>query len=102
MDGFDVTPVELQVCGATLADISREVHDTMRSLKNEMDALFGEGWTGTAAKGFAQGWEEWQAGATDVLDALKSMGHLLGATGRDYGLTDGGSAGTLRESGADL
>lgn len=102
MEGFDVTPVELQVCGSLLADLSREVHDQMRTLKTEVDGLLNGGWTGSAANGFAEGWEQWHAGAVEVLDALKSMGHLLGATGRDYGLTDGTSADTLNRSGDDL
>jgi WXG100 family type VII secretion target len=102
VEGFDATPVELQVCGSMLADISREVHDKVRILKTEVDDLLNGGWTGSAANGFAQGWEQWHAGAVEVLDALKSMAHLLGATGRDYGLADGSSADTLNRSGDDL
>lgn len=102
MDGFDATPVELQVCGSTLADLSREIHDKMQVLKDEVDGLLSGGWTGSAATGFTQGWEQWHIGAVEVLDALKSMGHLLGQTGRDYGLTDDTSAESLQRWGAEL
>jgi WXG100 family type VII secretion target len=85
-----------------LADLSREIHTKMRRLKEEVDALFNGGWQGKAAAGFAQGWDEWHAGATEVLDALKTMGSLLDATGRDYGLTDDNSAEALQKTGADL
>lgn len=41
MDGFSATPVELQVCGSLLADLSREVHEQMQILKREVEALLG-------------------------------------------------------------
>jgi WXG100 family type VII secretion target len=99
---FDVTPVELQVCGSMLADLSQEIHAKMRVLKDEVDALRSGGWQGKAANGFSQGWDQWQAGANDILDALKTMGHLLGTTGRDYALADETSAGNVTQSGIDL
>lgn len=102
LDGFDVTPVELQVCGSMLSDISREVHDTMQVLRAEVDALLSGGWQGSAAQGFAQGWDQWQTGAKDVLEGLAAMGRLLGTTGRDYGALDEGSAARLWQSGEGL
>src|SRR5882762_4613640 len=102
VSGFDATPVELQVCGSTLADISQEIHTVMRTLTNDVDALLSGGWKGRAAQGFAHGWDQWQTGANDVLSALKAMGDLLGAAGRNYGLTDGASADMLGQPGVEL
>lgn len=68
----------------------------------EVDALLAGGWQGKAAEGFAQGWELWHSGATDVLEALTSMGHLLSVTGQDYQRVDGESADTVNRSGAGL
>lgn len=102
MNGFDATPVELQVCGSMLAQISKDVHAELRVLQREMDALFGGGWQGRAANGFAQGWERWRHGATEVLDALHTMGGLLGDSGRDYRGSDSGSADTLTRTGEPL
>ena len=85
-----------------LADLSQEIHTVMRTFVGEVDAVLGGGWQGGAARGFAQGWDQWKTGANDVLDALRSVGHLLGATGRDYGVTDGTSADALRQSGVEL
>lgn len=100
--GFEATPVELQVCGSTLAQISQDVRAEMRVLQQEMDALLTSGWQGGAANGFAQGWEQWLHGANEVLDALQGMGRLLGDTGANYQTGDTGSADDLRQSGAGL
>jgi ESAT-6 family protein len=102
VDGFDAAPVELQVCGSMLGQIGADLHTEMGVLQQDMDALLTGGWRGPAATGFAKGWKQWQQGARDVLDALESMGHLLGETGRDYQRTDASGADTVRESGVGL
>jgi WXG100 family type VII secretion target len=102
VSGFDATPIELRVCGTMLADISREVRAEMDVVQGEMDALLGSGWQGRAAEGFAQGWEQWQAGANDVLAGLTAMARLLDATGQDYDSVDNTSAGTVQHSGEGL
>jgi WXG100 family type VII secretion target len=85
-----------------LADISTEIHAKMRVLKGEMDDLLNGGWQGAAANGFAQGWDHWQAGANDVLTALRTMGRLLGTTGQDYSTLDEVSTNQLHRSGEGL
>lgn len=102
VDGFDAAPVELQVCGSMLGQISEDLRTEMGVLQREMDALLSGGWRGHAANGFTRGWELWLQGANDVLDALQSMGCLLGDTGRDYQRTDTSGADAVRESGAGL
>jgi ESAT-6 family protein len=102
VDGFDVTPVELQVCGSMLAQISKDMNTELRTLRREMDALLGGGWQGGAANGFADGWEQWRRGANEVVDALHTMGRLLGDSGRDYNDRDSGSADTLTRTGEGL
>jgi WXG100 family type VII secretion target len=102
VDGFDATPVELRVCGSALAQVSDEVRTEMAVLRREMDALLGGGWQGSAANGFAQGWEQWLVGATEVLDGLDQMGRLLGDAGLSYQGSDTGSAEDVGRSGAGL
>lgn len=102
LTGFDAAPVELQVCGRMLRHISDEVRTQMRVLDREVDDLFAGGWQGKAAEGFAQGWELWHSGVTEVLEALTSMGHLLSITGQDYQRVDDESAETVKQSGAGL
>src|SRR2546422_769027 len=91
VDGFDATPVELRVCGSMLAQISKDLHGEMSVLRREMDALLTGGWRGPAATGFAQGWEQWLRGAGELLDALHTMGGLLGDTGQAYQGSDSSS-----------
>jgi WXG100 family type VII secretion target len=102
MTGFDATPIELQVCGSMLTDVSDELRTELAALRNEMDSLFSAGWRGQAANGFAQGWDEWQAGAGDVLTALRDMADLLGTTGRNYAASDQSAADDVNDSGAGL
>lgn len=96
VDGFDAAPVELQVCGSMLGQIGKDLHTEMGVLQREMDALLTGGWRGHAATGYAEGWELWQQGAKDVLDALQAMGRLLDETGQDYQRTDTSSADAVR------
>jgi WXG100 family type VII secretion target len=102
VDGFDAAPVELQVCGSMLGQISEDLRTEMGVLQREIDGLLTGGWRGQSATGFTQGWELWLRGARDVLDALQTMGGLLGETGRDYQGTDSSGAEAVRESGDGL
>lgn len=70
-----------------------DVHVAAARLRTDRDRIdgrvsgyLGSGWTGIAADSFVEAWEEWKAGATDVLEGLEAMGQLLDATRRD--LTD--------------
>lgn len=92
MDGFDAAPAELAACGSMLQRIGADVRAEMRVLTKEMDTVLGQGWTGSAAKGFSQGWEQWLSGANEVLDALQSLGQLLDDTGANYQAGDTAAA----------
>jgi WXG100 family type VII secretion target len=100
--GFDATPLELRICGSMLDQISAEVRDRTSVLQGEADALLSDGWQGGAAQGFAQGWQQWRAGAGEVLAALESMGQLLDTTGQNYVAVDDRSADGVRQSGEGL
>jgi WXG100 family type VII secretion target len=102
MADFDAAPVELQMCGSALAEISNDLSAELNTLRTEIDGLLGSGWRGQAANGFAQGWDWWQTGARDVLNALRDMAELLRETGRNYQSTDVTAADDLRGSGAGL
>jgi WXG100 family type VII secretion target len=100
--GFDVTAVELQVCGLRLAQIGGEVRGRLEQVEREMDALLGAGWRGRASAGFADGWSHWRTGAHQVIDGLDRMSALLGATGRDYDAAEHRAQGTVERSGSAL
>lgn len=84
MNGFEASPAELQAAGALLDHVAEEVRGQATNLRGEVDGLLSDGWSGQAARGFAQGWREWERGANDVLSALSTMAELLGLTGRNY------------------
>lgn len=102
MDGFDVTTAELHATAKQLAEITDELQTEVRALQAEMDSLFGGGWQGRAAQGFAEGWGSWQKGAGDVLAALAEMSSLLRVNGHTYTRSDAGGAGALERSGGGL
>jgi uncharacterized protein YukE len=60
-----------------LTEISDGLQTELDVWRLEMDALFGTGWQGEAATGFAQGWQQWQTGVADVLNGLRDMAALL-------------------------
>lgn len=75
----------------TVADLratADELRATQRRLEGEVATVLDGGWRGSAASSFAGGWEEWRAGAADVLDGLEAMAALLAAAHRDLTSTD--------------
>jgi WXG100 family type VII secretion target len=66
----------------------------------DVDSLLRTGWSGRAADAFAAAWDDWLAGAREVLDSLDAMTGAMAATRADLQITDGGVAATgtsLRE-----
>lgn len=102
MTGFDVLPAELQSCGAMLARLSEEVRAELKAVGSEVDGLLSGGWRGQAADGFAQGWDDWQTGAHEVLDALATMSRLLGTSGGHYVASDDAAKGSVEQVSAGL
>jgi WXG100 family type VII secretion target len=84
VSGFEVTAVELQVCGMRLAQLGGEVRNRLEQIGQEVDGLLGSGWRGRASAGFGDGWRQWRSGADEVIDGLSRMAELLSAAGRDY------------------
>jgi WXG100 family type VII secretion target len=60
------------------------------------------GWTGPAAESFSAAWDDWTAGASDVLDGLVAMGQLLDAAYADYVAQDEASQARLDRVAAKL
>jgi WXG100 family type VII secretion target len=102
MTGFDVMPADLQACGAMLARLSEEIRAELTTVGSEVDGLLSGGWRGAVADGFAQGWQEWQTGAHEVLHALATMGRLLGTSGVHYDMSDADAKGSVDQVAAGL
>ncbi|NYD43150.1 WXG100 family type VII secretion target [Nocardioides panaciterrulae] len=64
-------------------------------MAGEVGALLDGGWSGVAAEAFASGWEEWRAGAGEVLAGLLAMRDLVDRVHRDLTARDLAAAGGL-------
>lgn len=73
---------------ASLAQIHAASVEGLAALRSKVDALLGSGWTGGAASGFAQGWQEWLLGMDDMLTGLNALAVFAGDAGVTYEHTD--------------
>lgn len=65
---------------AGVADVraaAADIGEHRRALDREVRGLLDGAWTGAAAAGFGDAWEQWQAGAAEVVTALGAMAELL-------------------------
>jgi len=88
-----------------LADLDRGVErlaDCRDGLARDVGDLLDGGWTGLAADAFAAGWEQWCAGAREVLAGLATMRQLVGDVHEDLSERDASSAAALAEVTARL
>lgn len=83
-----------------------EVHGSLREehgrLSQTMRSLLGGGWTGEAARQYAAGWSEWEAGAEEMLDGLAEMSRALAAVHVDLRRSDDQQGTSLHRIGSRL
>ena len=73
-----------------IADVQRGaavLGDEREAIDREVNALL-DTWTGIAGEAFAEGWEEWQRGALEVLAGLRAMVQLLETVHEDLSRRD--------------
>ena len=88
-----------------LADLDRGVEQLSGCrdrVSRDVATLLDGGWTGIAADAFDAGWEEWRAGAGEVLAALTVMRHLVADVHDDLTERDMGAAAALSSVGGRL
>ncbi|MGH3853820.1 MAG: WXG100 family type VII secretion target [Pseudonocardiaceae bacterium] len=102
MTGFDVSTTGVFACSKQLAELAHELDAELKDVGSVVDALLKAGWRGQAASGFAQGWDEWQAGAAQVQGALARMSQLLGTAGGNYNLSDRQAEGGMNDVAVNL
>ena len=81
-----------------LADLDRGVGrltGCRDAISRDVATLLDGGWTGIAAEAFDDGWEEWRAGAAEVLAALATMRHLVADVHVDLTERDAAAAASL-------
>jgi WXG100 family type VII secretion target len=86
--GYRVDPGELRRGDAGVGQSAAQARAAVDRLRDDAGVLFAAGWHGPAATAFGRGWEQWLAGAHDVLAALDAMTALLGSAGTGYGETE--------------
>lgn len=80
---------------ADVRDGAARLHKDRDDIDRKITAYLGAGWTGVAADSFVEAWDDWKAGATDVLDGLVAMAELLDAAHADYIAQDDASQARL-------
>jgi WXG100 family type VII secretion target len=88
MGGYAVDPDQLLGVDELLGECSSQARSALDGLQASAQALLAARWQGGAAVEFQQGWDEWHAGARDLLAALDEMAQAIGASGRAYAATD--------------
>jgi WXG100 family type VII secretion target len=84
MSSLKVTPAQLESLGATVHRTSNDVRGQNQSLRASLSPLFGADWSGAAAAQFTALYEDFDAHAKGLSDALDGIGRLLARAGSSY------------------
>lgn len=85
--GLEVVPEEVARVGQDARRIANDLLSAVNSVAGDVDGLLAT-WRGPAANAYAAGWLDVKEGATEVLEALRSMSELLGSTATRYAEQD--------------
>ena len=84
MSGLRVSPAQLETLGGTVTRVSHDVRAQHHALRGQLSPLFGADWSGAAAAQFAALYEQFDAHARGLSDALDGVGQLLARAGAAY------------------
>lgn len=84
MGGFKVTPQQLSTLGVSCDRTASEVRGQHASLRGQLAPLFGTDWSGAAAAQFSELYDQFNANAQGLGEALEGIGRLLGQAGQSY------------------
>lgn len=84
MSGLRVTPAQLESMGATVGRVSADVRGQHQQLRGQLGPLFGAEWAGAAATQFSALYDQFDAHARGMSDALDGIGQLLARAGVAY------------------
>jgi WXG100 family type VII secretion target len=94
--GFKVTPQQLTGLGATCNRTATDVRGQHTVLKGQLSPLFGTDWSGAAATQFAELYEQFNANALGLTEALEGIGRLLAQAGQSYAAVEQQIASSFR------
>ena len=84
MSSLKVTPAQLEALGATVQRTSGDIRSQNQGLKGQLSPLFGADWSGAASGQFTALYEEFDAHAKGLSEALDGIGQLLTRAGASY------------------
>ena len=84
MSGFRVTPQQLTSLGASCNRTATDVRGQHTVLKSQLTPLFGTDWSGAASAQFTELYEQFNANAQGMTEALDGIGRLLAQAGQSY------------------
>ena len=96
MTSFRVTPEQLETMGVTVGRVSGEVRAEHQQLRGQLGPLFGTDWAGTASAQFNALYDQFDAHARGMSDALDGIGQLLARAGAAYAQTESQVAASFR------
>ncbi|MFB8278728.1 WXG100 family type VII secretion target [Nocardia colli] len=91
---FAMVPAEVTDAGTYVQQVASSLNTGLSSLDRDISSLL-DGWSGAAADAFRDGWTTTRKGAADVLEALDTMGGLLGAASKTITDRDASNSATL-------
>lgn len=99
MSELRVEPSDLMAVSHELATVADGLRTGVGSLDDDVSALVGTSWTGSAASAYADVWKEWHEGAAQIVAGLNRMSSLLSDAAAHYASTDAAGAGEISGSG---
>lgn len=96
MSSLKVTPAQLETLGGSVHRTSSEVRGQHQTLKNQLAPLFGADWSGAASAQFTQLYDDFDAHAKGLTDALDGIGALLERAGAQYAQVEQAIAASFR------
>ncbi|WP_194824057.1 WXG100 family type VII secretion target [Nocardia sp. XZ_19_231] len=78
---FAMVPGEVTDAGVYIQQVADSLINGLSSLDREVSSVL-DNWNGAAADAFGDGWTGTKKGAADVLNALSTMGGLLGVASK--------------------
>lgn len=89
MAQLTVQSEDLRTQSAAVQSGAAEVNETLSRLTSQIADLASR-WQGGASQAFQSRWQEWQAGAKNIQQAMDDMGRFLGTAAETYEQTEAG------------
>ena len=96
MSGLRVTPGQLESLGTTVGRVSGDVRAQHQQLRGQLGPLFGADWSGSASAQFSALYDQFDAHARGMSDALDGIGQLLARAGATYAEVEAQVAASFR------